>query len=87
VDSDGPKESCVRWGVQIPYGKGQFGGKGAPIVKYRDTLRSHVQKQLNSSEPIMMPLWARTGPRNHELDGGTDLPMRRGNFGGKGHPL
>ena len=25
-------------GVQIPRGKGQFWGKGAPIVKYRDFL-------------------------------------------------
>jgi len=31
-----------------PRGKGQFcGGKGRPIVKYRDTLRSSVQKRLN----------------------------------------
>jgi len=33
VDSDGPKKPCVRWGVQIPVGKGQFWGrKGRPIV-------------------------------------------------------
>ena len=25
-------------GVQIPHGKGQFLGKGSPIVKYRDFL-------------------------------------------------
>jgi len=27
-------------GVQIPHGKDNFEGKGRPIVKYRDTLRS-----------------------------------------------
>ena len=26
-------------------------------------------------------LWAQNGPRNHELDGDSDAPMRRGNFG------
>jgi len=31
-----------------PMGRGNFeGGKGCPIVKYMDTLRSSVQKQLN----------------------------------------
>jgi len=35
-------------GVQSPPWEGQFfGGKGRPIVKYRDTLQSSVQKQLN----------------------------------------
>jgi len=36
-------ENHVLDGVQIPYGKEQFLGKGCPIVKYRDTLRSYVQ--------------------------------------------
>jgi len=38
------------------------GWKGHPIVKYRDTLQSHVK----TAEPIEMPfgLWARKGPRN-----------------------
>jgi len=40
------------------------------------------------AEPIAMlfGLSARTGPRNHELDGGPN-PHERGNFGGKGRPL
>ena len=38
-------ESCVRWGPDIPMGRGNFeGGKGRPTVKYRDTLQSSVQK-------------------------------------------
>jgi len=30
-------------------GRGNFEGKGCPIVKYRDTLRSTVQKRLRRS--------------------------------------
>ena len=29
VDLAGPMESCVRWGLRSPYGKGQFWGKGS----------------------------------------------------------
>ena len=43
--SDGPRD-----GVQILPCKGAIlRGKGGPIVKYRDTLWSSVQKQLNRS--------------------------------------
>jgi len=45
-------------GVQIPLGRGKFlGENGRPIVKYRDTLRSSVQRRL-------------MGRRNYVLDGG-----------------
>jgi len=51
-----PVEMLFGLGVQIgpsnhkiPYGKGQFWGKGAPTVKYRDFLPWAVQKQLNWS--------------------------------------
>ena len=40
-------------------------GKGHPIVKYRDTLRTFVQKQLNRSTCRLG-----CGRRNHVLDGG-----------------
>jgi len=37
-------------GPDSPMGRGNFmGGKGHPIVQYRDTLRSCVQKRLNRS--------------------------------------
>jgi len=36
-------------GVQIPNGRGNFEGEGRSIVKYRDTLQSSAQKQLNRS--------------------------------------
>ena len=66
-------------------GMGNFEGKGRRIVKYRDTLRSSVQKRL---KPVEMPfgLLARMGPTNHVLDGVPD-PMGKGNFGGKGRPI
>ena len=35
--------------VQIPHEKGQFLGKGSPIVKYKDFLPWVVQKRLNRS--------------------------------------
>jgi len=50
-------------------GRGNFlGGKGRPIVKYRDTAQSSVQK---TAKPIQMPfgLWARIDPGNRVLDG------------------
>jgi len=47
VGSDWQKESCVRLGSQW---EGAILGKGAPIVKYRDTLHSPVRKQLNRSK-------------------------------------
>jgi len=46
--SDWPKKSRIRWGPD-PHKKGQFWGKGSPIVKYRDFLPWAVQKRLNRS--------------------------------------
>jgi len=49
-DSSGPREPCIRWRSRSSHGKGQFvGGKGRPIVKYRDARRLSVQKWLNRS--------------------------------------
>jgi len=49
-------------------GRSNFeGGKGRPIVKYRDTLQSSVQRRLNGSSTDAM-LWARMGCRNYVLD-------------------
>jgi len=36
-------------GVLTAVGMGNFEGKGRPILKYRDTLQSSVQKWLNRS--------------------------------------
>ena len=44
-------ENHVLDGAQIPMGRGNFEwGKRRPIVKYRDTLRSSVQKRVNRSQ-------------------------------------
>jgi len=50
-DSDGPRELCIRWGSRSSHwNEGAIlRGKGRPIVKYTDTLRSSVQKRLNRS--------------------------------------
>jgi len=47
--SDGPKKSCIRYGVQMPHGKGQCWGKSCPVIKYRDFLTWAVQKWLKRS--------------------------------------
>jgi len=51
-------------------------GKERPIVKYRDTLWSSVQKK---AEPIAMQfgLWARIGRWNYVLDGSPEV-LREG---------
>jgi len=41
-DSGGPRKPCIRWGSRLR-------GKEHPIVKYRDTLQSSVQKGQNQS--------------------------------------
>jgi len=44
----GPGNHVLDGGPDPPMGRGNFeGGKGRPIVKYRDTLLSSVQKRLN----------------------------------------
>jgi len=47
--------------------------RGRPIVKYRDPLRSSVQKRLNRSR-CRLGYWAWMGPSNHMLDGGPQVP-------------
>jgi len=47
VGSDGPKKSRVRWGPD-PHGKGQFWGKGAPIVNSAVTC-------VKTAKSIIMP--------------------------------
>jgi len=57
-DSGRPKEPCIRWGSRSPIVRGYFGGKGRPILKYRDALPWTLPK---TTEPIEMlfELWAR----------------------------
>jgi len=59
----------VLYGVQIPSGRDNFEGeKGGPTVKYKDTLRSSVQKTAAPIE-MLFGLRARMDSRNHVLDG------------------
>jgi len=48
-DSAGPREPCIRFGPDHPMRRGNFEGERGPIVKYRDTLQSSVQKRLKRS--------------------------------------
>ena len=44
----GPGNHALGGGPDPPMGRGNFVGEnGRPIVNYRDTLRSSVQRQLN----------------------------------------
>jgi len=47
-DLGGPGNHVLDGGPDPPMGRGKFFGEnGRPIVKYRDTLRSSVQRRLN----------------------------------------
>ena len=72
---------CVRWGTPPPMGRGNIGGNVAAHCKVMGHYTVSCPKR---AEPIKMPFWTKTWVcrRNHVLDGGADLPQRRGNFGG-----
>jgi len=54
-------------GFTSPMQRGNFEGKGRPIVKYR------AVSSAKTAEPIEMPfgMWTRVGPIKHVLDGDT----------------
>ena len=67
----GPKNHVLDGGPDPLKGRGKYEGeRGVPLQSIR-TLSSHLCK----GEPIEMPfgLWARTGRRNHVLDGGPEM--------------
>jgi len=61
-------------------GRDNFEGEGHPTVKYRDTLRSSVQKRLNRSRCRLGCGRGWVQVMIH-LDGGPDPSMERGNLG------
>jgi len=63
----GPRNHVLDGGPDLPWEGKFWGRKRRPIVKYRDTLQSSVQKRLNRSR-CRFGLWAWMGPRNHVLD-------------------
>ena len=84
----------IPWASPSPQSKWHFdrfscfctGYRSVSIVKYRDTLRSPVQKQLNKQGWMAFGLWVWTSPRNHTLNGGPDpfplkFPLLMGRFG------
>jgi len=70
----GPKEPCIRRGSRSPMGtwEGQFWSEWRPIVKYRDTVPSSVQKQLNRSRCCLGYGFGWT--QGIVIDGGPDPP-------------
>jgi len=75
-----PGNHVLDWAPDSPMGRGNFKGKGATHCKVWGHSAVTCAK---TAELIVMPrgLWAWTGPRNHELDGGSYPPMRMENFG------
>jgi len=61
-------------GSRSPVGRGNFGGRGAHCKVWGHSVVTCVK----TAEPIVMPfgLSARSGSRNHELDGGPDRPQK-----------
>ena len=59
-------------GVQIPHGKGQFEGEGRPIVKYRDTVRSSVQKKRLNRRRCRLVMGSH-GPKESSVRWGSDI--------------
>jgi len=66
VDSDGPKELCIRWGPDPTMESGKFEGESAAHCKVQG--RSAASR-AKTAEPIEMPfgLWTRVPPRKHVL--------------------
>jgi len=73
-ESGGPWVACVRWGPDLPRGRGIFGGNEAAHCKVMG--HSTVQKRLNRSTYRLDEDLG--GPRNHVLDGGAEPPRGRG---------
>ena len=53
-DSGGPNEPCIRWGSRSPWEGAILRGKGRPIVKYRDTLRSGPYAKIVNISPVVV---------------------------------
>jgi len=68
----GPGNHVLDWGQDPPWEGAIFRGKAAHYKVWGHS----VVTCAKMAEPIVMPfgLWARTCPRNHELDGDRDPP-------------
>jgi len=74
----GPRNHVLDGDPDPPW-EGAILGKGAPIVKYRDTAVTCAK----TDEPIVMPfgLSARSVVRSHEVDGAQSPPRERAILG------
>ena len=72
----------LRRGNEIPRGTGNFGGS---LAHLQFTVQHSIGAPYNNGWTIEMPfgMMTRVGPGYHVLDGGSDPPMGRGNYGGK----
>jgi len=74
VGSDGPKESCIRWGPHVPQEEAILMAEEWPVVGLKVYGRSAVSC-AKMAEQIEMP-WSRMGPRKHVLHVVTPLRIR-----------
>ena len=82
----GPREPCIRWGPEPPMARGNFDGrKGRPIVKYRDTLRSFMQKLLKRLRCRLG--WGLGWAQGTMYYMGVQIPHAKGQFWGKEEPI
>jgi len=82
----GPGNHVLDGGPDAPWEGAILWGKRRLIVKYRNTAIVYTKV----AEPIEMLFGFRTRlgtVLNHVLDGGPDIPIGRGNFGGKEDPI
>jgi len=81
----GQRNHVLDGGSDTFVGRGNFdGGKGHPIVKYRDTLRSCLQKRLNRSTCC---LGCGLGCAQEIVLDGVQIPHGQGIILGKGAPI
>jgi len=81
----GPGNHVLIGGSDPPMGRGNFEGEGRPIVTYRDTMRSSVQKRLNDTDAVWFV--SSDGPKELCVRWGPDPPWKGAVLGEKGHPL
>jgi len=81
-----PSDHVLDGGPDPPMGRGKFlGENGRPIVKYRDILRSSVERQLNRQRcHLVCGLGWVQGIVSYM---GVQIPRGKGQFWGKGSPI
>jgi len=88
MGSDGLKELCIRWRSRYPMGRGNFGGKGRTIVKYRNVVPS-IHKLYKNGWTDGGAIWDAEsgGPKEPCIRLGADARTGRGTFWKVSSPL